>query len=700
MIKPFFTNTKDYVITVKNRDEISKLSLFTDEWIIKDLETGVYYNVEKDSTIPIDGIIIIGLAAGNVAVLRKEKEIAMSVFGINNSNTKEINTTRLQKAINYLQGPGTTLYSDISYFEITTENGHILIQDSIKLNFKNNQIKVFPDVCTAVENDVFRISPLTNGCTVEITNCKPIGATSRGFELDGTFNPSLGLASANFIHSFGGTPDIYHNVFVDNVKFDKGTFFNEGILFNGRFGKLTVTNSEIHCAKTNGIGVFGLNKTVVVNNVRFDKCGYSMAETSLNKSYGVGIYFHPHVTARVSNCDFHNMPRALQFSSGSFYEESTWDYEITNTKHQIIEFCTFYKTITEKAIVNSWHYPKGEVNNCIFNNKGNGIHLVAPLSINNCDFNSNLDIGILTSFPSDNRNDTHQYNFNWCNFYSKKIFKGKSDISTSPVRAKIIFDNCIFKSTITGFDLLNVTYVNPISKIDVLVKNSHVKSNLDNNPIILAPFKTDLTFEKCTMEFAGGRFIQIQEDWYGDDKDGSLNFEKCDFTYNGNGTPLWFTVRGVPVSNRMTFDVNFEDCTFPKGTIKTGYNYHHINRNGLFGITLRKKTSPIVNTTDAATNHLPINYNHNTYICKGTNLTNAFIELATPTSESANGISSITDPFLSLKGDLYIMGGLGGVTITGNGNLKTPINTTIAENTIAHFILNKSTHNWELITQL
>lgn len=657
--------------------------------VIYNYETNATYKVQAN---PVTGYatdsIAVAPVSGGYAVLQSQNKVfKMSSFGISNDNTGLVNYTRFQNAIDFCAN--ARLISDVDTFEVDHSGGAILIAESIEIDFQDNTIVISEANAEDWTYDFFSIVPSEAGTTnVIIKNVNIDGSTGRGFNLDGT--KDTGTLNEKCLLDTGGSSEKTLNVTLENFSLVSG-FVPYGVQFNGSPGALKWTGGQINVSSTDGVGVFGVGMTAIIKDVTFNKCGYEASEILGSQTYGVGMYFHPYVTYQVEGCKFYDQPRAFQCSSGTAYYETSWDYDVTPTDFQIIKKCYFDSTITEKAVVNSWYYPFGVIEDCIFNNSGNAIALVNSLKVERCFFSDNNAVSIISSYPPQNRDEIHNYNFTDCEFKGTGVATLTDDSGTSPIRGNYNFNNCKFFSTSGGFNLTGLDFAQDSARININIDRSYI-TNISNTSFFNFPSMADISIKNSILEGKTGRMFVIYPTASTEDYNGKFEIDNCRFINKNTGNPLWFySGSSSYVGELRDQNLIIKNSRFPDGQIYMGYSYNATQK--FFGVPLQEG----LNFDTIATNYIPLNWNYNTYIVNGGTITDAYLQ-----SSSNTGGGGIQDPLRLIKGSFWAIGGEDGATIAGTGNIKT-INggsLTIAANEKVEFRFDRITHNWEEVGEV
>jgi hypothetical protein len=609
--------------------------------------TGDEYLVETDSINIVDSISVVPNGSHFARLQSKNKKYKLSSFGISVNNDTTENHTRLQNAINY--SLGNTLVSDIDSFAITSLEGSLLISADIKIDFQGNKMKVFPELVSDCQNDIFNVTPSGSGVqSVEIKNLTATLCTDYGYSLDGSFD--ISSLQGHVLNTGGGIDDTI-NVKLENVYF-KG-MYPRGLQQNsGNSGRLEWENGEIECAATNGFGVFGLNKTGIIKNVDFYGCSNLASEWTGSQSYGVQVYFHPYVTTLIDNCRFHGWrdgreaPRAIQYSSGSAFYETVWKYEDTPVDFQVLKNSVFDSLISEKAFVNSWYYQFGVVENCYFNNTGNAIVLVSQLNIKDCKFTENVSIAMFTSYPSLNRNRLNSYYITNSVFKSATILDLNDDDGSSPTGGQFVFNGCDFdfmnSPDNNRFDFAGFNPSKDSSYYSVKLLNSNI-SHTGNNSFLTSTSAVRLTLDNCDINYyETGRYFSLSNNRDKTIK-GSLRIKNSNINLVSDGVS----------SPTIFFVVSSFDSVGYSPIIIENNNKFNVGANQRIGFTylenqqyIRIPLSNDIYPDTLQTSALSLEWNYDTYIVNNSTLSTAYLGGAVG--------SGITDPHRLLKGELKI----------------------------------------------
>jgi hypothetical protein len=673
----------DYIKVATTAELVGKTAAVGD--YIYNYETGATYKVQADSIAgyEVDSIAVAPVSGGYAVIKPQAGKFYASYWGISSSNDTTTNYNLFQNAIKY--SSGNTFVSDIDSFAITISGGSVLIEENIFIDFQNNKLKIFPDAAEDWNNDAFSVVPVNDVTSVTISNINIIGASGRGFNLDGT--KDTGTLNESALLDSGGTTDKELNITLENFSLTDG-FVPYGVQFNGAPGTIKWLGGKINVSSTDGLGVFGVGMTAIVENVDFYKCGYEASEVLGTQTYGVAVYFHPYVTYSLEGCRFFDQPRAFQCSSGSAYYETTWDYDVTPTDYQIIAKCYFDSTITEKAVVNSWYYPYGVIEDCIFNNSGNAIALVNSLKVERCFFSDNNAVSIISSYPPLNRDEVHNYNFTDCEFRGTGVATLTDDSGTSPIRGQYNFNNCKFFSTSGGFNLSGLDFAQDSARININIDRSYI-TNISNTSFFNFPSMADISIKNSILEGKTGRMFVIYPTAGTENYNGRFEIKNSRFINKNVGNPLWFYSGGSSyVGELRDQDFVIKDCRFPTGQIYIGYSYNATQK--FFGVPLQDGLNPDTITT----NYIPLDLNYNEYIVSGGIITSAYLQISTNT-----GAGGIQDPFRLLKGSFWVIGGEGGATITNSDNINTITgdDIIIEENERVEFRLNRITQEWDQV---
>jgi len=653
--------------------------------LIYNYETKATYKVFADS---ISGYVVDSIAvhpvSGGYAVLQPEGgNFYLTDFGVKVDNDTTTNYNLLQNAIKF--SANNTLVSNIDSFAISCASGSIEITDNIFLDFQNNKLKIFPDTAEDWVFDAFSVNPANSTTYVTISNIQISGASTRGFNLDGT--KDTGTLNDKALIDTEGSTDKTLYLTLENFSLVSG-FVPYGVQFNGAPGTLKWIGGEINVSSTDGVGVFGVGMTAIIKDVIFNKCGYEASEILGSQTYGVATYFHPYVTYLVEGCKYYDQPRAFQCSSGSAYYETIWDYDVTPTDYQVISKCYFDSTITEKAVVNSWYYPYGVIEDCIFNNSGNAIALVNSLKVERCYFSDNNAVSILASYPPQNRDKIHNYQFEDCEFKGTGVATIVDDSGTSPIRGQYNFSNCKFFSTSGGFNISGLDFAADSARININIDRSYI-TNISNTSFFNFPSMADISIKNSIIEGKTGRMFVIYPTAATENYNGRFEISNCRFINENTSNPLWFYSGSSSYVGELR-DQNFviNNCRFPSGQILLGYSYNATQK--FFGVPLQDG----LYFDTITTNYIPLDLNYNEYIVSGGTISTAYLQ-----SSSGTATGGIEDPFRFLRGSFWVIGGEGGATITNSGNINTITggNITIEENERIEFRLNRITHEWDQI---
>lgn len=650
-------------------------------------DSGKTFKAQTTAPHAADGQSVIQAANGRFFVLQPDGgKYYISDFGILTTNLADTltNLALIQKAADL--AIGNELILDIDSTVVSISASSLTITGDLCLDLQGASIRVYPDQATDIERDFIVVNPtLDQDRFITIQNGKLYGPSQRGFNLDGTFAP-VNLGGWAAIQSTGvAIAGANAEMHVDMYDIEIRNFFPNGVEHNGQAGYFSWNGGYVECAQTSGWGIFGTQKTAIIRDVEFRKCGYPASEVSGGNSYGVQIYFHPYVTTLIERCQFYDTPRAVQYSSGSAFYETTFDYEDTPVDYQIMRGCFFDSTITEKAHVNSWYYEHGVVEDCNFYCDGNAIQLVNSLTVSNCYFDTIVNAALVASFPANARNPIQKFHMENSEVRGQSILTPDQDTGDSDVRGIYSFENCILDANNVGFTTTSYNLPPDDNSYMQLNINNCLLTSITNNGVFSAfDNYLDVRVTNSVLDYKGGRFISWSYAGTNVEGLGTFLFENCKVINTSGASAISFIFSNNAQSVNPTYGgIKFKNTEWPDGLTNIGFFYQDPQQ--IFDVELSEALYPDTITTGV----INLRWNYNTYLVDATaDLTAAFFG-------GTYGGEGITNMHRGLGGKMHIIAVNDTVKVTDTNFNIFSDTLKIEQHEKITFEFNRKTRKWD-----